>query len=188
MVITVGDSEAWLVGGGRRPLLLSLGLFAAAVWLPKITRWLARIRRRAPRRGHRRDPSSARSSSSTATPSTSATRASGCSASTLPSCPQRGGWKARGHLIGMAGGREVAVEPVDLDCYGRIVARVWLGPTDLGERMVRDGSARGLDDWCADYAAAEFEARRGKRGLWATVGIPDPAAHRRWKAQATPRR
>ena len=183
MVITVGDSEAWLVGAW----LVGLGLFAAAVWLPKITRWLARIRRRAPR---------------AATPRPFVGKVFVIDGDTLhvrnarvrlfgidaPELTQRGGWKARGHLIGMAGGREVAVEPVDLDCYGRIVARVWLGPTDLGERMVRDGFARGLDDWCADYAAAEFEARRGKRGLWATVGIPDPAAHRRWKAQATPRR
>ena len=87
-------------------------------------------------------------------------------------------------MIGLAGGREVAVEPVAVDCYGRIVARVWLGETDLSERMVRDGFARGISDWCTDYSAAEFEARRQRRGLWATVGIADPAAHRRWKASA----
>lgn len=103
-----------------------------------------------------------------------------------PGLTQRGGWKARSHLIRVAGGREVAVEPIDVDCDGRIVARVWLGRTDLSEQMVRDGYARGLNDWCADYAPVEFEARRNKRGLWATTGIDDPAAHRRLKSRTAP--
>ena len=98
-----------------------------------------------------------------------------------PELTQRGGWKARSHLIACAGGRGVVVEPIDIDCYGRVVARVWLGPVDLSEKMVRDGYARGISTWCTDYAAAEFDARRNRRGLWAGNGISDPAAHRRWK-------
>jgi endonuclease YncB( thermonuclease family) len=101
-----------------------------------------------------------------------------------PELTQWGGWKARSHLIRLAGGREVAVEPVDVDCYGRVVARVWLGSQDLSERMVRDGFARGISAWCTDYGAVEFEARRQRRGLWAAAGISDPAAHRRSKSVA----
>jgi endonuclease YncB( thermonuclease family) len=104
-----------------------------------------------------------------------------------PELTQPGGWKARSHLIGLAGGREVAVEPVALDCYGRIVARVWLGSIDLSERMVRDGFARGINDWQTDYGSAEFYARRRQQGLWAGPGISDPAAHRRSKSAAAPR-
>ena len=104
----------------------ALDLFAAAGWprsssagSPAPATLLAARPRRA--------PSSARSSSSTATPSTSANARVRLFGIDAPELTQRGGWKARGALIGLAGGHEVAVEPVDLDCYGRIVARVWLG-------------------------------------------------------------
>jgi endonuclease YncB( thermonuclease family) len=105
-----------------------------------------------------------------------------------PELTQRGGWKARSHLIGLAGGREVSVEPMDVDRYGRIVARVRLGGVDLSERMVRDGFARGVTDFCALYGEAELDARRRMRGLWSQSGIADPAAHRRAKTSAAPPR
>ena len=157
MVITVGDSEAWLVAAW---LARSRPASRPPLWLPRITRWLARCVRRAPRAASPR-PFTGRvfviDGDTAPRPQDARVRLLGIDA---PELTQRGGWKARSHMIGLAGGREVAVEPVDVDCYGRIVARVWLGPTDLSERMVRDGFARGLDDWCADYAAAEFDARR----------------------------
>jgi endonuclease YncB( thermonuclease family) len=79
----------------------------------------------------------------------------------------------------------VRVEPVVTDCYGRIVARVWMGEIDLSDRIVRDGFAVATSKWNTDYDSAELEARRYRRGLWADNpdrGISDPAAHRRWKA------
>ena len=180
MVITVGSDEGVLVAAW----LLGFVLLAVSLRLPRITAWLAR--RRA-------------SSASVPLPFTgkvfvidgdtvhvrrSRVRLHGIDA---PELTQRGGWKARSHMIGLAGGREVAVEPVDVDRYGRFVARVRLGRTDVSVRMVRDGFARATTDWCLDYAAAEFEARRQRRGLWPTMGIADPAAHRRRKAEAAPR-
>jgi endonuclease YncB( thermonuclease family) len=101
-----------------------------------------------------------------------------------PELSQHGGYKARSHLIRLAGGKVVRVHPVATDCYGRTVARVWYGDIDLSDRMVRDGFARATSRWNSDYDGAEFEARRGQRGLWygnQGGGIRDPAAHRRWK-------
>ncbi len=104
-----------------------------------------------------------------------------------PELSQYGGYKARSHLIRLAGGRQVRVHPVDIDCYGRIVARVWCGDIDLSDRMVRDGYAVAMSRWNSDYDAAEFQARRQQFGLWRgdpVLGIGDPAAHRRWKGRA----
>lgn len=102
-----------------------------------------------------------------------------------PEMDQRGGLAAKSHLIRMAGGRRVSVEPVAVDCYGRIVGRVRLGAADLSEAMVCDGFAVAMRRYHADYIAAEEEARRAHRGLWKTDavnGIRDPARHRRDKA------
>ena len=106
-----------------------------------------------------------------------------------PEMSQAGGSRAKSHLIRLAGGRQVTVQPVDVDCYGRIVARVSCDGVDLSERMVADGFARAMTAWHLDYAGTEFRARRERRGLWAddpAAGIGDPAAHRR--AEAASRR
>jgi endonuclease YncB( thermonuclease family) len=182
MAITVGSNEGLLVAAW----LVGVLLLAAALRLPRITAWLRR--RRASRPAAMPRPFTGKAfviDGDTIHVSRARVRLHGIDA---PELTQHGGWKARSHMIGLAGGREVAVEPIDVDCYGRIVARIWLGKADLAERMVHDGFARGVSDWCADYSAAEFDARRNRRGLWATVGIADPAAHRRWKAQTAPRR
>jgi endonuclease YncB( thermonuclease family) len=102
-----------------------------------------------------------------------------------PELSQHGGRRAQSHLILLAGGKLVRVEPVVTDCYGRIVARVWMEEVDLSDRIVRDGFAVATSKWNSDYDSAELEARRYRRGLWADNpdrGISDPAAHRRWKA------
>jgi endonuclease YncB( thermonuclease family) len=41
-----------------------------------------------------------------------------------PEMDQRGGAKAKSNLIRLAGGAEVRVEPLTMDCYGRVVAKV----------------------------------------------------------------
>lgn len=97
---------------------------------------------------------------------------------------QRGGHDARAHLIRMVEGKPVCAVPVDLDCYGRTVARVWRGPHDLSARMVHDGYAVALSNRHSDYASHERSARFHGRGLWAddpVNGIRSPAAFRRWQ-------
>lgn len=66
--------------------------------------------------------------------------------------------------------KEVRVEVLDTDRYGRTVGRVFLGEADVGLDQVRAGLAW----WYARFAAndealheAEAEAHQAKRGLWA---------------------
>lgn len=108
-----------------------------------------------------------------------------------PEMSQRGGRQAKAHLIRMAGGKEVRVLPVAVDCYGRIVGRVLLGQVDLSHAMVREGFAVAMRAYHDDYVLAEAAARRDRSGLWADDpehGIDDPAAHRRRLAGHEPRR
>jgi endonuclease YncB( thermonuclease family) len=100
-----------------------------------------------------------------------------------PELSQKGGDRARSHLIRIAGRRKVRVEPVTVDCYGRIVARLFDGDADLSAKIVSDGYAVAMSRWHPDYVGQEAEARRSGRGLWAGGGISDPAAHRRWRAR-----
>jgi endonuclease YncB( thermonuclease family) len=102
-----------------------------------------------------------------------------------PEMSQSGGTRAKSHMIRLAGGKQVRVEPITTDCYGRTVARVRLGEIDLSERMVRDGFAVSDSRWNTDYDSAELYARKNGRGLWAGIeagGISNPSAHRRQMA------
>jgi endonuclease YncB( thermonuclease family) len=99
-----------------------------------------------------------------------------------PEMSQFGGKAARGHLIRMIGGRRVLVRPVDIDRYGRVVARVRCEDDDVCEAMVRDGYAVAMLAYCGDYLEAERAARHDRRGLWkasADWGIKSPSRHRR---------
>lgn len=99
-----------------------------------------------------------------------------------PEMSQFGGKAARGHLIRMIGGRRVLVRPVNIDRYGRVVARIRCEGDDVCEAMVRDGYAVAMPDYCGDYTGVEEAARRDRRGLWkasADWGIKSPSRHRR---------
>jgi endonuclease YncB( thermonuclease family) len=105
-----------------------------------------------------------------------------------PEMSQFGGKAARGHLIRMIGGQRVTIRPVDIDHYGRIVARVQCAGSDVCLAMVRDGYAVAMVAFSREYVAVEMDARRARRGLWkasAEWGIQCPSRHRRterWKA------
>ena len=91
--------------------------------------------------------------------------------------------QSNSHLLGLAGGRLVTVHPVDIDCYGRIVARVRLGEIDLSGSMVCRWLRPCDEGWHVDYMATECRGAAARRGLWPDEagGIGDPAAHRRPK-------
>jgi endonuclease YncB( thermonuclease family) len=99
-----------------------------------------------------------------------------------PELSQVGGQAAKRHLIALAARRQVRIDPRCIDCYDRIVARVWLGEIDLSDRMVRDGYAVAMTQFSRDYLPAEREARKKRRGRWhadPVNGITDPTEHRR---------
>jgi endonuclease YncB( thermonuclease family) len=79
-------------------------------------------------------------------------------------------------------GREVRVDVVERDYYGRIVGRVWTGDLDINLALVESGHA-----WWYEYYAqerrdlelAEEAARRAQRGLWAQRNPVPPWEWRR---------
>lgn len=102
-----------------------------------------------------------------------------------PESGQDFGTVARRHLGELCHEKTVWVEPVELDRYGRIVARVSVGSESINVRQVRDGMAW----WFRKYAPgdvtfeqAESEARKAKRGLWSA---PAPVAPWEWRAGTT---
>jgi micrococcal nuclease len=79
-------------------------------------------------------------------------------------------------------GDRVQVQVVDIDRYGRSVARLFIDELDLGWRMVRDGQAVVYEQYndSQSYYDAQSEARGGRLGVWAEPGDhQDPAAWRR---------
>jgi endonuclease YncB( thermonuclease family) len=89
------------------------------------------------------------------------------------------GREAARELAAAIGQNRVTCMPVDHDRYGREVARCESGGRDLAEAMVRSGHALDLPQHSGGrYAAAEREARDGRRGLWAG-SFEQPSAWRR---------
>jgi endonuclease YncB( thermonuclease family) len=65
-------------------------------------------------------------------------------------------------------GRGVRIEVVDIDRYGRTVARIYRGPLDVNAEMVRKGHAWAYTRYAetVEIINAEDEARASQRGLW----------------------
>jgi micrococcal nuclease len=86
-----------------------------------------------------------------------------------PERDQPHGWKSKLELIDLVRGRHVVLVPRDVDQYGRIVARVWVGDLDVNRELVRRGAAWFYPQYAEDDSLynVEQEARTAKRGLWA---------------------
>jgi endonuclease YncB( thermonuclease family) len=85
-----------------------------------------------------------------------------------PERSQPFGSKARESLAAKVFRREVRVEVVDADRYGREVGRIFVFGRLINAEMVRDGFAWRYPQWdpLGEYASPEAEARRYRRGLW----------------------
>jgi endonuclease YncB( thermonuclease family) len=85
-----------------------------------------------------------------------------------PESGQPHGQAAKAALSQLIYGKSVQLEPFEQDRYDRLVARVWLGDTDVNAEMIRTGNAwtyrRYADE--AAYCAFEKVARDLGRGLW----------------------
>lgn len=110
--------------------------------------------------------------------------------------PERGqpwGTRARQTLSELVYGQEVRVVEQDVDRWGRTVARVYVGETDVNARMVELGAAWAYTRYLTDRSIAELEdrARRERVGLWSmpTTEIVEPwewrGGRRGQPAQAT---
>lgn len=101
------------------------------------------------------------------------------------SAPEKGEpyWKeAAAYLAALAEGRELQVQRVETDRFGRAVCRLFCGETELNREIVRQGWARWHSRYAgvADYAAEEAEAVAARRGMWATLTprTGEPAAEK----------
>lgn len=106
--------------------------------------------------------------------------------------PERGQpWsdRARRALREHIQGREVRIDEVEIDRYGRIVGEVFAGEICIACEMVRDGHAwvyrRYTDD--AVLIRLEDEARTARRGLW-SLPERDRVPPWRWREEARERR
>lgn len=96
------------------------------------------------------------------------------------------GSQAAEALSAMLKGKKIRVEEDYTDRLGRTVGHVYVGKKDVGLELVRQGFARYVERYApgdAGLPAAEAEARRHRRGMWAAksaeapvAGSPEPAA------------
>jgi micrococcal nuclease len=103
-------------------------------------------------------------------------------------CPELGqafGRGAKQMTSSLVFKRDVHVVPVEIDQYGRLVARVVVGSTNLNLELVRRGLAWHYTRYSDDraLASAEREARSARRGLWAERRPVPPWA---WRHSRTP--
>lgn len=86
--------------------------------------------------------------------------------------PERGqpfGTRAKKELQALVLNRQVHLDVVEHDRYGRTVARLFTGTTDINLAMVKRGLAWHYRHHCPDdleLAAAEVFAREHRHGLW----------------------
>lgn len=105
-----------------------------------------------------------------------------------PELNQPYGRDARRVLASLAAGRQLVVKPLDTDRYGRTVAHVWNGDTQLNTEMVRSGGAWFYSEFAhgAGLYDVEQEARKARRGLWA-LPLKDRIEPWLWREQHRPR-
>lgn len=98
-----------------------------------------------------------------------------------PERSQAWGPEAGRKLAVMIHSQEVRLEVANTDRYGRTVAKVWIGDTDVGLAMIRAGLAWHYRQYYndAEYAEAEKYARARRLGLWHDEKPLEPRFYRR---------
>lgn len=94
-----------------------------------------------------------------------------------PESKQPYGSRAQQSLAGMAFGKDVRLDVQDTDRYGRKVARVYVGGTDVNAEQVRLGLPP-VPEGDRSLLSLEDEAREAKRGLWA---LPESERQPPWE-------
>lgn len=86
-----------------------------------------------------------------------------------PEKAQPYGTRSRQALSDLVFGKDVTLLVQDRDRYGRTVARIKVGSTDVNREMVSQGAAWVYRAYNRDKSLlqAEAQAKAGKRGLWA---------------------
>jgi endonuclease YncB( thermonuclease family) len=100
-----------------------------------------------------------------------------------PEKAQAFGTQARNALAAKVFWRGVGVEITDTDRYGREVGRVFCSGRFINAEMVHDGFAWRYPQWdkAGEFATAQADARRHRRGLWADRNPVPPWEFRKAK-------
>ena len=78
-----------------------------------------------------------------------------------------GGAMATAVLEALVAGVDLRCEPIERDCFGRLVAKCFSrGGIDVGRRLVASGWALAFRRYSLDYVPDETKARESFRGLW----------------------
>ena len=105
-----------------------------------------------------------------------------------PEFGQPYGDDARNALASLVRGRKVRLEIEDTDQYGRLIARIYVADSNVGEEMVRQGYAWAFRRFNPGQRLRDLEreARAAKVGLWAQA---NPTPPWQWRdAQREPER
>ena len=99
-----------------------------------------------------------------------------------PEKAQPFGAASRSSLAEMVSHRQIQVNPLALDIYGRTVAHLEVNGLNINEEMVRRGMAWEYSHYHSDrrYIALQQEAQQARRGLWAQS---DPMPPWQWRKQ-----
>ena len=86
----------------------------------------------------------------------------------------RGATRAARQLIG---GSNVRIDVIEIGAYGRAVARLEAGGSDLGALLIRGGHGWHYNEYApgaTEYARLERQARNANRGLWSKANPIPP--------------
>lgn len=98
-----------------------------------------------------------------------------------PEKHQAFGAKSKQSLSDMVFGKQVTVNQRDIDRYGRVVGRVYVGNFDVNAEQIKQGMAWVYKQYSTDASllALENEARVNKNGLWSEPNPIPPWEFRR---------
>jgi len=101
-----------------------------------------------------------------------------------PESSQRGGKEATAHMSVLVQGKNVNLQRVTTDRYGREVAIVTIGNQNVSAEMVKNGHAWVYDKFCTkamcnDWRVSQAHAKKAKTGLWSEAAPirPDDLRH-----------
>ena len=104
-------------------------------------------------------------------------------------CPEKRqpfGKRAKQFTSDLVFGKEVDIEPIAIDRYGRTVAFVGVGNLSVNEELIKEGLAWVYVHYCklpscTEWQSLQLTAQTEKRGLWGDSGHIAPWEYRRQK-------
>jgi endonuclease YncB( thermonuclease family) len=84
-------------------------------------------------------------------------------------CPEKSqpfGQEAKKELIKLIQGKELIIVAEKIDRYGRVIATIYVGTTDINKELVSKGFAWSYRRYSSKYNQTEETAKKSKKGMW----------------------